>query len=176
MFLVTGFPKSGTQYTAACLTKAGIPAGHERVTSQHLGMVSWKDLPKYKKYDHVAYIIRNPIHTINSAMTINGDSRRRLGMKNSSLSSLLDAYIRWVSRCREITPNRFLVEDLPETYKELYKVIGFEGHKEPWPLIGGGRNTRKNRPDYGKNTKEDLRIKFPDRMEKIEGLCPEYFE
>jgi hypothetical protein len=68
-FLITGYPRSGTKYTAKVLNKTSLDVGHEFKGKD--GCVSWKHLPKALDFDLVLHQVRNPLKVIGSSHTIN---------------------------------------------------------------------------------------------------------
>ena len=111
MFLVTGFPKSGTQYVAGCLRAAGYRVGHENRRED--GVVSWKELPNVEEFRKSLFIIRNPLHVMRSGMTITRSSMNKLGcdLNGDKLTELLKAWIRWFKECERVCEGPFKVED-----------------------------------------------------------------
>ena len=154
MFLVTGFPKCGTQYVAVCLANSGYKVGHEIVVRGYDGVCSWTGIEKPDIFSPRVFIVRNPVDVINSALTINQNSMKRLGMRSISPQELIYAYTRWFKKCKKACKGPFKVEELPENSKEFFEAL--ELKPQPWYEADANINTRKLRKNYGTHTLESL--------------------
>lgn len=126
MFLITGFPRSGTQYTARLLSFAGFKVGHEQERED--GLVSWEHLMGAKDYKPVLHQVRHPLDTIASALTINQSSINKLAQRTpnegySKLEFLMRSWLDWNEWAQEVSSFTYRVEDIDEVYPIIFTYL-----------------------------------------------------
>jgi len=169
MILVTGFPRSGTGYTARTLRFAGLDVGHEKVGSD--GVVSWWHLLGADKFDKVFHQVRNPIDTISSAMTINNSSIRKLSTITEpnvdKLKFLMQSWLDWNELAESKAQMTYRVEDVEDLFPILRKEMGIKGG---FPNV----RTTINKREHEVLSVEDLRKVDSELTDKIIERARQY--
>lgn len=145
MLLVTGCPRSGTQYTAECLRHAGLRVKHEVLDAD--GTVDWRLAPEAANWPVVVHQVRHPLKTIASFTTMMPTSWRRLatgaGVRLTG-DKLRDGMRIWVGWNRLLEGHwRVRVEDItPEkAWPDLCERAGLPRHTTQ-PAVSTRRNAR----------------------------------
>lgn len=142
MFLITGFPRSGTGYASSVLRSAGIDAGHEVlgddgvVSWPHFfggGALSWMGEVESVAFDVILHQVRDPLKVIASAQTLKDESFEymfdRLGYRPRGKSRLRWAMWAWLEineAIEKVASFRYRVEDFSESWPEICRQIGVD--------------------------------------------------
>lgn len=163
-FVVIGTGRSGTTYTAAYLTNAGVPVSHERYYTYNgprlrhplrdwraRGDCSWCAVPFLPDDDVVAiHQVRHPYKVISSFYNTGFFDAQHAGHRlpyvrlarqhfrfsDDPLQSCLRWYVEWNARCEAITPHRFRVEHFSDHIADIERWLGIT-------LTDGGEATSK---------------------------------
>lgn len=178
-FLITGFPRSGTQYISRCLRRFGYGVGEEFIFTWSHGTVSWTHAPYSSDFRIVAHQIRNPIHVVSSAQTIPYKVWKKYAFKHigdpstdNPLKIAMYAYPRWFELAEKHSVITYRVEDIEFAYKDVMKILGLRPPKKWTKLIPTNQNTRKGQ--YEILTWEDLEAIDPENYNKILEIAKEY--
>lgn len=159
MFLITAFPRSGTQYSSNVLNAIGIDAPHQRIGSD--GVVSWfhaagggklsfaGEIEPYDHFDVILHQTRHPLKAIASAQTLIDESYEFIFSKvghpggTRSLRWAMWAWLKWNELIESITNQRFRIEDIETDCLKILDQIGFAyTEKFNFPNIPKFINTR----------------------------------
>lgn len=149
MFLITGFPRSGTQYISRCLRRFGYGIGEEQIFPHSHGVVSWKHAPEHKKFSPVAYQMRNPVNTIASAQTIPIEDYfnyiwPHIEMPKDHkdpLKRAIHAWPRWYNKFAK--GYVYKIEQVEEVYPELFEHLGLKPPEKWTKQVPTNQNTRE---------------------------------
>lgn len=109
MHLITGFPKSGTQYTTILLNRLGVLAHHERVClGYQVTVSSWHAVYSQHHFDKVLHQVRHPFDVFSTIQRIMQYHKNRHWMRELFLKfmkreeierfhpfSLLAVWVKW---------------------------------------------------------------------------------
>jgi hypothetical protein len=183
--LITGHPRSGTQYMAILLSYHGITIPHEKTKHDcGEGIVSYEEIKEPTKYDIILHQVRCPLKTIASSTkllwstvlsmwrimnkspykkdpnTINNDKYFR----KNNLFCLMWTWLNFNRHIENYTDWRFRIEDIDKIYHKLCKKLELK----PFSKI----------PDIPRNTNHRKHIDLTWRdLEKIDhNLCKQIKE
>lgn len=153
-FAIIGTGRSGTTFSSAHLTNAGVPVSHERYYTydgprlRHpyrnwhaVGDSSWCAVPFLPDPDVVAiHQVRHPYEVIKSFYNIGffderyfhtrqpyvNLAKRFFTFSDDPLQSCLRWYIEWNERCEKITPHRFQIERLADHTRDIERWLGLD--------------------------------------------------
>lgn len=141
MFLITGFPRSGTKYLATVLNAVGLDVGHEElrpdgtVSWPHIGQgfLTWTGQIEKTNFDPVIHVVRDPLKAISSAQTLRDESFDYMFKYSNhpggprGLRWYMWAWLKWNDFIESRAVWRFKIEDLPECYPTLFEMLGIQG-------------------------------------------------
>jgi len=127
MFLITGYGRSGTLYTANLLIKLGYKVGHEFVDRD--GIVSWMHLDRANDFETVIHQVRHPLKVLSSAMSVQEKAWYRtfesIGQPKhlDRLYLIMYTWHHWCKLADEKSSFRFQIERLDEIYPVLFNKL-----------------------------------------------------
>ena len=148
MIIITGTPRSGTQYISKLLTSIGVPIGHEQYFGLPLGGIhrnnpqgdsSWLAVPYLCEHKaRIIHIVREPVKVISSMM--GRDFFNRVSLYDEFINfylpipkdySLLDKciyfYVNWNTEIQKYTGSNFYkVEDIHKNPQKWLLNISFD--------------------------------------------------
>lgn len=188
-YLFTGFPYSGTAYTAALLTMNGIPCGHEVGPS----IWRWKDDPEGEErrlevlsspqrerliadanglvaldggFDHpfyegwrVVHLVRHPVLVVSNWVAL-------------QKSSILEAVRTWVN-CQRETAKRAFGRVRVEQPHEILAAVGFS-ETARLEMVPKDFNTHRGHAKYQRLQWHDMPGEDLTEGRQLRALCEEY--
>lgn len=150
-FLITGYPRSGTQYISRCLRRFGYGIAEEEDYEYSHGVVGWTHAPFADQFRAVALQMRDPLKAISSAQTINLDvwekvADRFIKMPRGRVTPLkmaVYAYPRWFKLADKNAGMVYRVEDINKMYKDLFGYLKLEIPKKWTNQVPKNQNTRE---------------------------------
>ena len=155
--LIVGCGRSGTQYTAHVLSRAGYRFGHER--PEQNGSIDWRGVVRSTDgYDVVWHQVRHPLLVIASCHTIMAKSWRyvyknepRIEPRHSILKRCMGYWLYWNERASQMASRTYRVEDMKMVLPDLIEALG-EPHAKANP------NSWLKQQSPAANTKRALRV------------------
>jgi hypothetical protein len=138
MFLISGFPRSGTKYLAAALKASGLDVGHEEhgkdgiVSWCHIadGYLSWAGDIFPEQFDQVLHVVRDPLKCISSAQTLRDETfefmfrhiDRPSGVR--SIVWYMHTWLKWNELIEKKASYRYRIEDFDNCFNEVLANAG----------------------------------------------------
>ncbi len=199
-FVIIGTGRSGTTFTSAALTRAGIPVSHERYFTyggprlRHpyrdwsaIGDSSWCAVPFLPDEDIIAlHQVRHPYKVIGSFYKIGffdprheevrapyvALAKQYFEFSDDPLRSCLRWYAEWNERCEAITSNRFRIEHFADHLEDIERWLGLP--VPPSALdTATDTNTRKSSLEEPVGDLEGRLREFPEFAD-LEAMCERY--
>ena len=186
-FLITGYPRSGTKYTAEVFQALGHQVLHEK--EGKTGVVSFRHFENYmasKKmrkriiYSPIIHQVRHPLEVMKSAhkmMYWSWKSIYRYLRGFPHEDPMLRAMFAWCAFNELIEQHaiwRFQVEQIYEVYPELFKKLGLPV-PDGIPDVKRTMNTKKEYSHYIHDlTWDDLEKKDKPLTDKMKGMAERY--
>jgi len=175
MFLITGYPRSGTKYMATVLREAGLDVGHEYIGAD--GTVDWRGPPIAANFAVILHQVRYPLNAIASAATI-GQSAfnimyKRIGGVPPSFDPVVQAMYTWVywnGIVEEMTTLSYRIEELPDIWPSIWDHLGLS----PVPPFPARVPTNTNTRIHRRLTWADLDAADPKLAQYTRNLARRY--
>lgn len=163
LLLVTGCPRSGTHYTAALLTKAGLPVGHEAIadggTSSWVMAVNAKAAPwgprdRSCKYAHIFHQVREPTKSIAAIETEPPISWNficehlpQIVDTDSSFVKACKMWLYWNLAAEKMAEWTFRIEDIDNVFDEMQERLGVVLDSKALETVARDKNHRDRKKE-----------------------------
>lgn len=182
-FLITGCPRSGTDYIANVMREVlGLRFGHE--VKLRDGIADWT--AGDDDYDHspfkvIFHQVRHPVSSICSFDTIRPGSREvldrvaRINSSDSKLLTFMKYWYHWNVEVETLAPVlTYRIEDLPDAFPKICSIIGVDSSDKDLCSVQTNTNSRKHKPGYVYYTWDDLKKENGEYYRKVRTLSEEY--